>query len=140
MMRDYEFFEHTADVGIIARGNTLEEAFSNAAKAVFEVVTDTSKVEAKECREVAIFGYDLENLLYKWIEELLYYYDSELMLFSSFDIKIDQDSLTLTGKACGERFDPNKHEKRTVVKAMTYHMMEIKQIEGKYEVRFVVDI
>jgi len=48
MMRDYEFFEHTADVGIIARGNTLEEAFSNAAKAVFEVMTDTSKVEAKE--------------------------------------------------------------------------------------------
>ncbi|MCQ4349816.1 MAG: archease [Sulfolobales archaeon] len=139
-MRDYEFFEHTADVGIIARGNTLEEAFSNAARAVFEVVTDTSKVGAKECREVTIFGYDLENLLYKWIEELLYYYDSELMLFSSFDIKIDRDSLTLTGKACGERFNPNKHEKRTVVKAMTYHMMEIKQIEGKYEVTFVVDI
>ena len=140
MARGFEFFDHTADVGIRAYGDTLEEAFEEAAKGVFEVMTDTSKVEPIQCVDVSVFGYDLENLLYKWIEELLYYYDSELMLFSKFDIKIDEENLTLTGKACGEKFNPAKHERRTVVKAMTYHMMEINRTDKGYEVQFVVDI
>jgi SHS2 domain-containing protein len=139
-MNGYEFFEHTADVGIIARGKTIEEAFENAAKAVFEIMTDTSKIEAKECRDISTFGYDLENLLYKWIEELLYYHDTETLVFTEFQVRIDKENMTLTGKACGEKFDPNKHEKRTVVKAMTYHMMEIRQENGNYVVQFVVDI
>ncbi len=140
MSKGFEFFEHTADVGIRAYGDTLEEAFEEAARGVFEVMTDTSKVEPIYCVDINVFGYDLENLLYKWIEELLYYYDSELLLFSKFDIKIDEENVTLTGRACGEKFDPNKHEKRTVVKAMTYHMMEIRKTEKGYEVQFVVDI
>ena len=136
----FEFFEHTADIGIRAYGRTLEEAFEAAAKGVFEVMTDTSKVHPVQCVEVSVHGYDMENLLYNWIEELLYFYDSDLMLFSKFDIKIDQETLTLSGKACGERFDPQRHERRTVVKAMTYHMMEIKKNENGYEIQFVVDI
>lgn len=140
MSRRFEFFEHTADIGIRAYGNTLEEAFEEAARGVFEVMTDTSKVNPIQCIEISVHGYDLENLLYNWIEELLYFYDSDLMLFSKFDIKIDPETLTLTGRACGEKFDPHKHEKRTVVKAMTYHMMEIKKIGSEYEVQFVVDI
>ena len=72
-MIPFEFFDHTADIGIRAYGRSLEEAFANAALAVFEIMTDTSKVEQKEYREIYINGYDLENLLYKWIEEQLLY-------------------------------------------------------------------
>ncbi len=139
-MRRFEFFDHTADVGIKAYGNTLEEAFENAALAVFEVMTDTSKVEAKECRDVEVDGYDLENLLYRWIESLLVYYDSELLLFSKFSVNIDLENMKLKAKACGERFDENKHERRTLVKAMTYSQMRIERKDGIYELTFVVDI
>ncbi|MDT7860802.1 MAG: archease [Saccharolobus sp.] len=139
-MKAFEFFDHTADVGIRAYGKTLEEAFSNAALGVFEIITDTSKVEQKEQREIYINSYDLENLLYKWIEELLYYYDTELMLFSRFDIMIDTDNMILEGIAWGERFDEKKHERRTVVKAMTYHQMSIEKIDDMYIITFVVDI
>ncbi|BDB97626.1 archease [Saccharolobus caldissimus] len=139
-MKAFEFFDHTADVGIKAYGKTLEEAFSNAALGVFEIITDTSKVEQKEQREIYINSYDLENLLYKWIEELLYYYDTELMLFSRFDIMIDTDNMILEGIAWGERFDEKKHERRTVVKAMTYHQMSIEKIDDMYIITFVVDI
>ncbi|MCH4814897.1 MAG: archease [Saccharolobus sp.] len=139
-MRSFEFFEHTADVGIRAYGKSLEEAFSNAALGVFEVITDTSKVKPIEYREIYLNGYDLENLLYKWIEELLYYYDSELMVFSKFDLMIDQDSMTLEGKAWGEKFNGKVHERRTVVKAMTYHQLSIEKTENGYVITFVVDI
>ena len=139
-MIPFEFFDHTADIGIRAYGRSLEEAFANAALAVFEIMTDTSKVEQKEYREIYINGYDLENLLYKWIEELLYYYDSELMLFSKFDIKIDKESAILEGFAWGERFNSLKHERRTLVKAMTYHELLIYKNDHTYVITFVVDI
>ncbi|MEM4767794.1 MAG: archease [Saccharolobus sp.] len=139
-MIPFEFFDHTADIGIRAYGRSLEEAFANAALAVFEIMTDTSKVEQKEYREIYINGYDLENLLYKWIEELLYYYDSELMLFSKFDIKIDKESAILEGFAWGERFNSLKHERRTLVKAMTYHELSIHKNDHMYVITFVVDI
>ena len=138
--KKYEFFDHTADVGIKAYGRDLNEAFENAALAVFEVMTDTSKVEPKESREIEIDGMDLENLLYRWIESLLVYYDSELLLFGKFKVKIDLENLRLNAIAWGEKFNPDKHERRTVVKAVTYHEMSIVKTNNGYELTFVVDI
>ncbi|AHC50972.1 archease [Sulfolobus acidocaldarius SUSAZ] len=139
-MTRFEFFDHTADIGIIAYGRSLEEAFESAALAVFEVMTDTSKIEYKVEVEIEEIGSDLENLLYKWIESLLVYYDSDLLLFGKFKVNIDLNTMTLKGKAYGEKFNPEKHERRTVVKAMTYHEMLISQNDGTYILRFVVDI
>ncbi|MDT7900457.1 MAG: archease [Acidianus sp.] len=139
-MKKFEFFDNTADVGIKAYGRTLEEAFENSALAVFEVMTDTSKVDPVEERKVTIDGIDLENLLYRWIESLLVYYDSELILFSKFKVKIDQDNMRLEGEAWGEKFNEEKHEKRTLVKAMTYSLMSINKVGDMYEIAFVVDI
>ncbi|MEM0173823.1 MAG: archease [Sulfolobaceae archaeon] len=139
-MKRFEFFEHTADIGIKAYGRTLDELFENCALAVFEIITDTSKVLPKVKVEIQEFGYDLENLLYKWIEDLLYYYDSRLLVFSKFKVKVDSETLFLEAEAYGERFDPQRFEKRVVVKAMTYHEMEIKKTEEGYEAKFVVDI
>ncbi|MFP3189551.1 MAG: archease [Sulfolobaceae archaeon] len=138
--KKYEFFDHTADIGIKAYGRDLNEAFENAALAVFEVITDTSKVEPKESREIEIDGMDLENLLYRWIESLLVYCDSELFLFGKFKVKIDLENLRLNAIAWGEKFNPDKHERRTVVKAMTYHEMSIVKTNNGYELTFVVDI
>lgn len=138
--KKYEFFDHTADIGIKAYGRDLNEAFENAALAVFEVMTDTSKVEPKESREIEIDGMDLENLLYRWIESLLVYYDSELLLFGKFKVKIDLENLRLNAIVWGEKFNPDKHERRTVVKAMTYHEMSIVKTNNGYELTFVVDI
>lgn len=139
-MQKFEFFDHTADVGIRAYGKTLNEAFENAALAVFEIMTDISKVEPKEVREIKIDGFDIENLLYRWIESLLAYYDSELLLFSKFNVNIDEENFSLEGRAWGEKFNPNKHEGRTVVKAMTYHEMKIEKKGDYYVLTFVVDI
>ncbi len=138
-MKKFEFFDHTSDVGVIAYGKTIEEAFENSALGVFELMTDTSKVRRESKFEVKVDGIDMENLLYRWIEALLAEYDYSLTLFSDFHVKIDQDSFNLVGEAYGERFNPNVHERRTVVKAMTYHELEIKR-NGVWKISFVVDI
>ena len=140
--KEFEYLPHTADVIVVGYGETLEEAFSNAAKGVFNIITNIRKVEAKECREVREEADDLEQALYKWIDGLLLYFDAEGLVFSRFDVKLEEEDgkIKVLGKACGERFDPNKHEHGTIVKAMTYAEMEIKKEDGCWKVKFVVDI
>jgi len=140
--KEFEYLPHTADVIVVGYGKSLEEAFANAAKGVFNIITDIKKVEPKECREVVDEADDLEQALYKWIDDLLLYFDAEGMVFSEFSVKLekDNDKIKIVGKACGEKFNPEKHEHGTIVKAMTYAEMEIEKVNDYWRVKFVVDI
>ncbi len=141
--RGFDHLEHTADVLIEARGSSLSEAFETAALATYEVMTDTSRVEPKVKVEVEVEGYDLFNLLYRWIEELIAYTDSQRLVFSRFKVKeieLGQDYARLKAEAWGEEFDGERHPSRTVVKAMTYAQMSMREENGCWTIRFVVDI
>ena len=140
--KEYEHLPHTADVIVVGYGESIEEAFENAAKGTFAIITDVSKVEPKECRTVEDEADDIEQALYKWIDDLLLYFDSEGMVFSKFEVSLKEHDgkYYIRGKACGERFDPNKHEYGTIVKAMTYAEMKIEKLNGCWRVQFVVDI
>lgn len=141
--RGFEHLDHTADVLIEARGKSLAEALEVAALATYEVMTDTSKIEGKEKVEIEVEGMDLQSLLYRWIEELIAITDSRRLIFSKFKVRVievDQDSIRLRAEAVGEEFDPDRHVSRTVVKAMTYADMSMREENGCWTVRFVVDI
>lgn len=139
----FEFLEHTADVYIAAHGTNMAEAFENAALAMFEVMTDTSKVEPVEERSFEVEAEDEYALLYSWLEALLVKFEVENMLFSKFTIsKIDDsvEGFKLKASAWGEKFSPEKHLQKVGVKAVTYHQMEmIKEFE-KFTAMFVLDI
>ena len=147
----YTHAPHTADVLVVAHGRSLEEAFEQAALAVYEVMTDTGKVAPRVEKVVEVEGFDLENLLYRWIEELLVITDSEGLVFSRFKVEAIEkvgesggeeggEQYRLRARVWGEPFDPERHEHRTIVKAMTYAMMEIRREDGCWHVQFVVDI
>ncbi|MHA1505577.1 MAG: archease [Candidatus Asgardarchaeia archaeon] len=142
-MGRYTFLEHTADVYVKVEAKSLEEAFEYCAKAMFEVMTDTSKVRKMEERKVRVFGSDLYMLLYNWLEELLIYYCSENIVFSEFkvnEIEKTDGGYALSASAYGESFDRERHESRTEVKAITFNMMEINKSDEGYVVKFVLDI
>ncbi|GAB6102004.1 archease [Thermococcus atlanticus] len=142
-MRTWEHYEHTADVGIRGYGETLEEAFENVAVALFDVMVDVRKVEGKECREVEAEGEDLMALLYSFLEELLILHDTEGVVFSDFEVRIEKtpDGYRLKAKACGEPLDYEKHGPKEEVKAITYHDMKIEQLpDGKWMAQLVPDI
>ncbi|MHA1617153.1 MAG: archease [Candidatus Njordarchaeales archaeon] len=134
--------EHTADVAFEAYGSDLNEAFVNAAKAMFNVMTDISKVNPKEKREIIVRDEDLKGLLKKWLEELLFLFDAEGIIFSEFNVTIkrEDDEWVLQGEAYGEPFDPEKHPSHLEVKAVSYHMMEIGERNGEKFVRVILDI
>jgi len=123
----------------------LEEAFEYAALGVTEVMTDLSSVRSLEEVELVAEGFDLESLLYDWIEKIIVLFDSRQLLVSKAKVEqIETDPegrYKLRARVWGEPYDPERHESRALVKAMTYHMMEIKREEdGTCRVRFVVDI
>lgn len=141
--KKFEFLEHTADVYVAAYGETLEEAFENAALATFETMTQTNKITLKHEETVEVEGYDEKALLYNWLETLLVKFETTENFYSKF--KIDKIRKTNKGyklKATiqGEKFDPKKHTSRVGVKAITYHRMQITKDTNKSAVKFILDI
>jgi SHS2 domain-containing protein len=138
----FEFQDHTADIVVIAYGGGLEEAFENAALALFEVMTDTQKVEPRIKDVFEVEGYDELSLLYSWIETFIIEFDVNLKLYSKFMIeKIEkiEGKFKLKGTAWGEIFKRQKHPSRSEVKAVTYHNMEILRNKD-VTIRFILDI
>jgi len=125
-MKAYETFDHTADIGIRAFGRTPEEVFIHAAEALFNVLTDLGSIRGQLTREVEVRGSDLEDLLVRWLGELLYLCEGEGYLFREFSI-VQLTPTSLKAAARGERFDPTRHEFKTEIKAVTYHQVEVSQ-------------
>ncbi|PHJ17250.1 archease family protein [Cystoisospora suis] len=122
----FEYLDHTADVIIHAWGSSLREAFVNAGNGLFNYMTDTSKVEPKESRTVEAAGSDLENLLFHFMDELLFLYGSEYFVARDLLItKFDEKACVLACEAKGEPFDRSRHSQGTEVKAITMHEMKI---------------
>jgi len=142
-MKRFEFLEHTADIYIASYGRDFKEALENAALALFEVMTDTSKVFPSTVREIEAEGHDEKSLLYDWLEKLIIEFETEGLLFSRFEIyelREEDGSLSLKAKAFGEPFDPSKHPQKVGVKAVTYHRMEVSRRDGLTVLRFILDI
>jgi SHS2 domain-containing protein len=138
----FELFETTADVGVRGYGSTLEEAFVNAAKAMFSVMTDLLKVKPAEEVAVEVEAEDLEALLVAWLNELLAISSIRRMLFSDFKVAVERLNglLKLRAAAYGERVDPSRHDLRTEVKAATYALVKVGRVDDKYVAQLLLDI
>ncbi len=142
-MKHFEWVEHPSDVGFRAYGRDLAEAFENAALAFFEVMVDTSKVEPRKEVKIELEAEDEKALLYDWLERFLYLHDTQGLVMSKFkveDLSRSKGGLRIKARAWGERFDPAKHEPKVGIKAVTYHLMEIKHEKDRCSVQAVVDI
>jgi len=139
----YRFLEDIAcaDAAFEAEGNTLEELFRDAATAAFEVMADTKTVKPLLTREIMLENEAVDGLLIDWLSELVFLKDSESLLFSVFEVNIRKnDVYVLKGVAKGEKIDRDKHSLRSDVKAVTYHLLEVKKTEDKWVARVVLDI
>ena len=139
MKKAFEIIDHTADVGIVAYGADLAELFSNAALALFSLIIEPESVEEKLRRELKVSSEDRDSLLVNWLNELIYVFDAEHVLFCRFDIKTLSENM-LQATCYGESFDPMKHKIKIGVKAATYHMLTLEENTGGYKARVIFDI
>lgn len=144
MKKNYEFLEHTADVQIRAWGENLKEAYEQAALALQATISpEIEKIDSVTKKELKITAEDREALLFDFLSEFLYIFDVEKLIFGNINIKkIEKinDELTLEAILYGEKFNPDKHDVGTEVKAITYSYMKIEEKEDKTEVEVVFDI
>ena len=137
-MKKFEYFDVTADIGFKSYGKDLNEAFENASLAIFNIISDTSDIDAKIEKSIEITSEDEVSLLYDYLEELLFLHEVEFMLFSQFDVNID-DNLHLKATIKGEEINWDKHERKTEIKAITFHKMQVEK-SNTVKLHAIVDL
>lgn len=135
----WEHFPHQADMGIRGVGDTLEQAFAQAAVALTAVITDPNRIEPRTVVEIQCENADREMLLVDWLNALIYEMATRKMLFSDFSIIIDGPRLR--ARAHGEAVDTEKHQPAAEVKGATYTALKVEQAPyGDWMAQCVVDV
>jgi SHS2 domain-containing protein len=138
-MRPFRILEHTADIGFEAFGSTREEVFSNAARALINIIVDLKSIAPRDEVAIEVRASDPPNLLVNWLSEILYLYDAEGWLFSDFEMRSLTDN-SLSALARGEKFDPARHPTKLLVKAITYHQLALEKTPQGWRAQVYVDI
>ena len=140
-MKKYEYFDVTADIGFKAYGNTLNESFENAGLAIFNIISDTTNIAPEIAKSFEITSEDEVSLLYDYLEELLFCHEVDFMLFSEFDVDISKsdEGYNLKAEIKGEPIDWDRHERKSEIKAITFHKMDVKKT-NHFELRTIVDL
>lgn len=137
----YEFFDHTADAKFKAQGKTLEELFTNCARACSAIITDVDIIKPKKEHKIHITAKRLEAALFDFLDEILFLLDTEgFILYDCKNIHITQSENTVS-VSCTAVGDYHKHyDVSCNVKAVTYNEMYIKETKKGYEAQVVVDL
>lgn len=129
----FEYLEHTADIMFRAYGSTQEEMLSHAASALFKAMVDPATIAVRKSWTVEIEAPDLESLAYQWLSEIVFLFETESAVFSTFIVRLTQvgampdETIKLHAEIGGERIDLNRHAFGTEVKAVTRHKFGIKK-------------
>ena len=137
--RPFEVIDHTADIGIIAYGADIKQVFANAALGLFSLMADLNDLKEDVQRDVKLSAEDEEVLLIEWLNELIYIFDVEHIIFKRFEI----DKLSgnqIKARCFGENLKPEQHKLKREIKAATYHMLRISKEDGNYTVQVIFDI
>lgn len=135
----FETFSHTADLGLRATAATLPELFVEAARGLFSIiVTNREEIADRQEKCIKVPGRKLDELLFDWLSELLYVFETEHLLFRDFEARLTNEGLE--AKARGERCDPVRHVLEHEVKAITYHGLTVRETPDGWLAEVIVDI
>jgi SHS2 domain-containing protein len=138
-MQPFRVLEHTADIGFEAFGATRKEVFANAARALMYLMVDPESIVPREKLPLRTEASDMPNLLVNWLSEILYLFDAEGWLFRDFEVE-DLTDRSLEAMARGEKFDRTRHQVKLLVKAITYHQLDLRETAQRWRAQVYVDI
>ncbi|KAF3887857.1 MULTISPECIES: archease [Nostocales] len=141
----YEFLEDiaTADIAFRAWGKDLQEVFKAAGDATINtMIEDLDSIERKETRTFHLEDDALDLLLFNFLQEFVYYKDSELLLLRAQQIDFEEkdDKYQLTAVTQGETLDRDRHEQRVDVKAVTLHRFQLEKTNDGWTAMVILDI
>jgi SHS2 domain-containing protein len=135
----YEMFDHTADLGLRIRAERLDGLFADAGRALFSaIVANFDSVRPVQELPLEIEGTRRDDLLFDWLAELLYAFDTRRLVFCDFRVSVGDEGLAATAR--GEPFDPDRHELDVEVKAITYHGLKVERDGDGWLAEVIVDL
>ena len=137
--KPYEFFDHTADVGLRAEAKTLAELFTRMAQGLTELIAEDSPLQPAISRSIRLTADSAEALLLAWLQELLFWFSTERFLPVQYELD-EVSPTTLRGRVRGDTFDPSRHVQGREVKAITRHLLKVQQRNGTWYGQVIVDI
>lgn len=136
----FEFLEHTADLKFRATGETFSDALAEAARALTQAIAGDSKIKPKASKGFTITIHKPEILVHDFLQELVYIFSTESLLFSEFDLDLKESmGYRLTAKLKGEAYDEKRHNLKQEVKAVTYHDMRVEKTKKGWLIEVVCD-
>jgi SHS2 domain-containing protein len=135
----WEHFAHDADIGVRGKAETVDRAFSEAARALTGVVTDPELVEARVSVPIRCEAPDDELLLVDWLNAIIYEMATRRLVFGRFDVCIDHHRLSAT--AWGEPVDVRRHEPAVELKGATMTALRVvREADGTWLAQTVLDV
>ena len=138
----YHFFDHTGDVGVTLSGRTVDQLFAAAVEAFTDSITPLTGVEPKRPEEVDLAAPELDLLLVDFLSELLYRFDTRAWLSRAAEVVVREadGGWTLEGTLHGEKLDTARHGIKVLIKAVTYHGLDVHQEGDEWRANIVFDI
>lgn len=138
-MEDFEYLDISGDAGLRIYGKGLPDLFVNAARGLYSLITDTGSIRVDKTIQVIAAGETTESLLIAFLNELVFYLDAEGFIGRDIEIKsLKAESVEAT--VSGEEFDPDRHERRLLIKAATYHNITVEKMDGVWAASVIFDI
>jgi SHS2 domain-containing protein len=135
----FEVFEHTADLGLRIVAPDLSTLLEEAARGLLSIIIENpDDVHQLEKVSFHVEGQDKEYLLFDWLNEILYTFDSKHLLLSRFELRLSDSGLD--AEAWGEALDIDRHRMDHEVKAITYHGLKVIEQPGGWLAEVIVDI
>lgn len=138
-MKNYEIFEHTADIGVRVKGKDLKDLFKNAGLSVFQISSrkQFAKNKTRTDIKIKLSSDNLENLFVDWLNELLSLSAAKGLIF--YNIKINRlEDRAIEAIAAGS--DINNYKVNTEIKAATYHQLKIAQTKSGWQADIILDV
>lgn len=135
----YQPIDHTGDLGMRVFGADLRELFAHAAWGLFDLMTDARRIKPRVRRHLTVEAIDLEDLMVRWLGELLYAYDTDRFLTASAAFHALEPT-RLRATLHGESFDATRHPIDTEIKAVTYHQIAVERLDAGWQARVIFDI
>jgi SHS2 domain-containing protein len=139
MTENFRFIDHTADIAVVVSATSLPDLFQHAAHSFFSVLIDLENIHEKESHSFTLDAPGLEELLVSWLNEFLFLFETQKLLFSRFEIK-NINKKHLEAKAWGEKYNEETHPIKRIIKAVTFHQLAITEKNGIWQTQIIYDL
>jgi SHS2 domain-containing protein len=135
----YRILTRSSELAIKVFGKSQAELFANSAFALFDLMTDVGKVEAREQLPLEVEGVDRDDLMVNWMRELLYLYQGSGYLLREFKV-LEAKETYVRGEVGGEKYDPDRHEMQREFRAVAHHKSRMEKTGDQWTAQVIFEL